>query len=37
LNLQPDVPEGSYTLVITMEDKAGGQMAEARAGFRIQK
>jgi len=37
LNLQPNVPEGSYTLVITMEDKVGGQMAEARAGFRIQK
>ena len=37
LNLQADVPEGSYTLVITMEDKVGGQMAEARAGFRIQK
>ena len=30
------MPEGSYTLVITMEDKVGGQMAEARAGFRIQ-
>ncbi len=37
LNLQTDVPEGSYTLVITMEDKVGGQMAEGRAGFRIQK
>jgi len=37
LNLQPNVPEGNYTLVITMEDKVGGQMAEARAGFRIQK
>ncbi len=37
LNLQPDVPEGSYILVITMEDKVGGQMAEARATFRIQK
>lgn len=37
LNLQPDVPEGSYTLVITMEDKVGGQMAEGRREFRIQK
>lgn len=37
LNLAPDVPEGSYTLVITMADKVGGQMAEARGGFRIQK
>ena len=37
LNLQPDVPEGSYTLVITMTDKVGGQTAEARREFRIQK
>ena len=37
LNLQPDVPEGKYTLVITMEDKVGGQTAEARREFRIQK
>ena len=37
LNLQPDVPEGSYTLVITMSDKVGGQTAEARREFRIQK
>ena len=37
LNLQPDVPEGSYTLMITMEDKVGGQVAEARREFRIQK
>jgi hypothetical protein len=37
LNLQPDVPEGSYTLVITMIDKVGGQTAEARREFRIQK
>jgi len=37
LNLQPDVPEGSYTLVITMADKVGGQTAEARRDFRIQK
>jgi hypothetical protein len=37
LNLQPNVPEGSYTLVITMSDKVGGQTAEARREFRIQK
>jgi hypothetical protein len=37
LNLAPDVPEGNYALVITMADKVGGQMAEARAAFRIQK
>lgn len=37
LNLAGDVPEGSYTLVITMTDNVGGQMAEARGGFRIQK
>jgi hypothetical protein len=37
LNLQPDVPEGSYTLVITMADKVGGQTAEGRREFRIQK
>jgi hypothetical protein len=29
------VPEGSYTLVVTMRDKVGGQSAEARAPFRI--
>jgi hypothetical protein len=37
LNLAADVPEGNYTLVITMADKVGGQMAETRAAFRIQK
>ena len=37
LNLAPDVPEGNYALVITMADKVGGQMSEARAAFRIQK
>jgi hypothetical protein len=35
LNLDPMVPEGSYTLVVTMRDKVGGQSAEARAPFRI--
>jgi hypothetical protein len=37
LNLQPDVPEGQYTLVITMADKVSGATAEARREFRIQK
>jgi hypothetical protein len=37
LNLQPDVPEGKYTLVITMADKVSGATAESRREFRIQK
>jgi len=37
LNLAKDVPEGNYTLVVTMEDKIGGQMAETRGNFRIEK
>ena len=35
LNLDPMVPEGAYTLVITVRDKVGEQSAEARAPFRI--
>jgi len=35
LNLDPMVPEGEYTLVITIRDKVGDQSAEARAPFRI--
>jgi len=35
LNLDPMVPEGAYTLVITVRDKVGSQSAEARAPFRI--
>jgi hypothetical protein len=35
LNLDPVVPEGSYTLVITMRDKVGEQSADVRAPFRI--
>lgn len=35
LNLDPAVPEGSYTLVITMRDKVGEQSADVRAPFRI--
>jgi hypothetical protein len=37
LNLQPDVPEGKYTLVIIMADKVGGQTNEARREFQIRK
>ncbi len=37
LNLQPNVPEGAYTLVITMTDKVSGQTGETRGEFRIQK
>jgi len=36
LNLAPEVPEGTYTLLVTVEDKIGGQMAEARGTFRIE-
>jgi hypothetical protein len=37
LSLTPDVPEGTYTLLVTIADKVGGQMAEARGTFRIEK
>lgn len=37
LQLNPDVPEGTYTLLVTMEDKIGSQMAEVRGTFRIEK
>ena len=36
LNLNPNVPAGAYTLVITMEDKISGLKAETRGGFRIE-
>ncbi|HEV2202463.1 MAG TPA: hypothetical protein VGR73_21810 [Bryobacteraceae bacterium] len=35
LNLDPMVPQGAYTLVITVRDKIGEQSAEARAPFQI--
>jgi hypothetical protein len=35
LNLDPMVPAGAYTLVITVRDKVGEQSAETRAPFRI--
>jgi hypothetical protein len=37
LNLSAEVPEGTYTLVVTMADKIGGQTAEVRGPFRIEK
>lgn len=37
LQLKADVPEGMYTLLVTIEDKIGGQMAEARGNFRIER
>jgi hypothetical protein len=37
LNLAAEVPEGAYTLVVTMTDKVSGQTAEARGPFRIEK
>ena len=37
LHLNPDVPEGTYTLVVTMVDQIGGQTAEVRGTFRIEK
>ncbi len=42
LQLNPDVPEGMYTLLVTIEDKTGedktgGQMAEVRGNFRIER
>ena len=37
LNLNADVPQGNYTLVIKMADKVGDQTAEVRGGFSIQK
>ena len=37
LQLNPDVPAGTYTLLVTMADKIGAQMAEVRGNFRIEK
>jgi len=37
LSLAPEVPEGSYTLLVTIADKIGGQTAEVRGAFRIEK
>jgi hypothetical protein len=37
LSLAPEVPEGTYTLLVTIADKVGNQTAETRGTFRIQK
>jgi len=36
LNLDPNVPVGTYTLVVFTEDKIGGQKAEARGTFQVE-
>ena len=36
LNLDKNVPAGSYTLVVTIRDKIGGQSYEVRAPFRVE-
>jgi hypothetical protein len=37
LSLDPAVPAGSYTLVVTMRDEVGGQMAESRETFQVER
>jgi len=37
LNLNQGVPAGTYTLVITLEDKVGGQTGETRGEFRVER
>ena len=36
LHLDPNVPAATYTLVVTVRDKIGGQTAEQRAEFRVE-
>jgi len=36
LHLDPNVPAATYTLVVTVRDKIGGQMAEQRETFQVQ-
>lgn len=36
LNLQPDTPVGTYTLVITAHDRVGNQKAVERADFKVE-
>jgi hypothetical protein len=36
LHLDPNVPPATYTLVVTVRDKIGGQTAEQRETFRVQ-
>lgn len=37
LSLDPGVPAGAYTLVVTMQDEVGQQTAEARGRFRVER
>jgi hypothetical protein len=37
LSLNPGVPAGAYTLVVTMRDEVGQQAAEARGRFRVER
>ena len=37
LSLDPGVPAGAYTLVVTMRDEVGQQTAEARGRFRVER
>jgi hypothetical protein len=34
--LDPNVPAATYTLVVTVRDKIGGQTAEQRETFRVE-
>jgi hypothetical protein len=36
LHLDPNVPPATYTLVVTVRDKIGGEMAEQRETFRVE-
>jgi len=36
LNLDPNVPPATYTLVVTVRDKIGGETAEQRETFRVE-
>jgi hypothetical protein len=36
LKLDPNVPPATYTLVVTVHDKIGGQVAEQRETFRVE-
>lgn len=37
LSLQPDTPAGTYTMVITVHDAVGNQMAVERADFKVEQ
>jgi len=36
LHLDPNVPSATYTLVVTVRDKIGGQTTEQRETFRVE-